>query len=74
MNKYPKLLIASGDRLNTEITFTAANKSFVFILLNNRVYYFDSTVGTLWYTDKTKMNGLSEGHKKMIKRSLKTIQ
>ncbi len=64
------LLIATGDTLKKELTFTKANPSFVFIVLKNRVYYLDTTIGKVWLTDKTTLKGLGLGHKKLIKKAI----
>ena len=65
-----KIKIAEGDTLIAQHNFTKENSSFVFIEMGDLVYYFDTTIGKMWLTDKNNsdepLRGLGEGHKKLI--------
>lgn len=59
-----KILILQGDTIKKVIT---PKNQFVFILLGEKVYYFDSTIGKMWLTDSKTLENLGEGHKQAIK-------
>lgn len=65
-----KLLILSGDKVVKTIKLS---RKFLFIVpeQGDKLFYLDSTIGSMWYTQKATLANLGEGHKKVLKKHIK---